>query len=147
MENHVFHDAKHYLCSALADLPEVVEQVRKDLSHPLLLLIGDLGSGKTTFTKALLRSLGSADTGSSPSYSLINEYDLSQGRFIHMDLYRLDDPAEVFRLGIENYLYESTYCIIEWPQLIMDWLEPPYHILRFEVTEGEGRKISLAQIV
>jgi len=147
MENHIYNDDKTYVCATLEELPAIVEQIKSDLSASLILMIGDLGSGKTTFTKALLNSLDSADTGSSPSYSLINEYDISQGRFIHMDLYRLDTAEEVFRLGIEDYLYESTYCVIEWPHLIIDHLEPPYAVIKFEVKDQGIREITLAHIV
>jgi len=146
MENDVFGDGKSFSCSTLTELPAIVDQIREELSASLILLIGELGSGKTTFTKALLQSLGSPDSGSSPSYSLINEYELAEGRFIHMDLYRLDKVEEVFRLGIEDYLYESTYCLVEWPQLIMDHLDPPYDILRFEVSESGLRTITLQHI-
>lgn len=146
MENGVFGDGKSFSCSELTELPVITDKIRAELAAGLILLIGDLGSGKTTFTKALLKSLGSPDTGSSPSYSLINEYELAEGRFIHMDLYRLDKVEEVFRLGIEDYLYESTYCLIEWPQLIMDHLDPPFDILRFEVSESGLRKITLQHI-
>ena len=81
-------------------------------------LYGDLGAGKTTFVKRLVEKLGSTDETSSPTYSLVNEYDVTGGKLYHIDLYRLNDEQEALEIGIEDYLYSGHYCMIEWPQVI-----------------------------
>ena len=108
-----------------------------------MLFIGDLGAGKTTFIKQLLRELGSTDLASSPSFSLINEYSTKSAAVYHIDLYRLEDATDVFNLGIEEYLYGKNFCFIEWPQIILEYLEKPYHILKIDIIENNARKITL----
>ena len=114
-----------------------------DLKHNLVLFIGDLGAGKTTIIKALLKELGSEDIGSSPSYAIINKYIADQGPVFHIDLYRLNTAEEVFQLGIEEILYADNKCFMEWPQLIIDYIDPPYHTVKIEVLEDNSRKISM----
>lgn len=93
----------------------------------LLLLEGQLGTGKTTFTQGLARGLGIAATVNSPTFTLLKEYP-GQARptqagtsrvgpaLYHFDLYRLDDPAEIFDLGFEDYFFGNGVCIVEWAE-------------------------------
>lgn len=91
----------------------------------LLLLDGQLGTGKTTFTQGLARGMGIANVVSSPTFTLLKEYvgqprpDTEQGTqggliLYHFDLYRLDDPDEIVDLGFEDYFYSSNVCVVEW---------------------------------
>lgn len=137
---------KSFISKKIEDLPELVTQLREELKHPILLFIGELGAGKTTLIKELVGQLGSIDKGSSPSYSLINEYAIPGGQLFHLDLYRLNSAQEAFALGLEETLYSGAYCLIEWPQLIMDYLEPPYHIVKIEVTNSGQRAVQLTEI-
>ncbi len=115
---------------------ELAEKILPQLGHPLLLLRGDLGAGKTTFTQVLLKNLGSKDEVSSPTYSIVNEYDTPKGTVYHFDLYRLRNIEEAYDLGIEEYLENSYLCIIEWPEIyaevLHDW---PHHSITIEVAE------------
>ncbi|MEE9439163.1 MAG: tRNA (adenosine(37)-N6)-threonylcarbamoyltransferase complex ATPase subunit type 1 TsaE [Saprospiraceae bacterium] len=81
-------------------------------------LYGDLGTGKTTFVNQLVNYLGSKDKVSSPTYSIVNEYQTDKGLLYHIDLYRLDNIEEALDIGIEEYLDSGNYCLIEWPQII-----------------------------
>jgi tRNA threonylcarbamoyladenosine biosynthesis protein TsaE len=78
---------------------------------------GQMGAGKTTFIQALCKALEVADTVSSPTYSLINEYRYPGGRIYHIDLYRLKDAEEASRAGVEECLYTGDYCMVEWPEI------------------------------
>lgn len=126
------------------EISAFVEQLLKDLEHSMILFVGDLGAGKTTIIKEILKQLGSEDTGSSPSYAIINEYKGANEPVFHIDLYRLNDAEEVFQLGFEEIIYSGRKCFIEWPQIVLDYLEPPYHILKIEVQSDNARKISLS---
>lgn len=76
---------------------------------------GPMGSGKTTLIKAICRKLGATGVVTSPTFSLINEYPMENGGMIyHFDLYRIDDPAELFDIGFEEYIYSENYVFIEW---------------------------------
>ena len=134
-----------YTYKTLVELPAIVTEIRQQFRHRLILLIGDLGAGKTTFTKELVLQLGSKDLASSPSYALINKYEADKTIY-HIDLYRLDNPEEVFHLGIEEILYGDNLCLVEWPQIIIDHIEPPYHILKIEVSDDSGRTLRLSEV-
>jgi len=105
-------------------------------------LYGDLGAGKTTFVKSLVKRLGSVEEASSPTYSLVNEYEIEEGRLYHIDLYRLNDEEEALDIGIEEYIYSGHYCLIEWPQVVEHLVEEVVTI-RIETNEDESRSIEL----
>jgi len=80
---------------------------------------GEMGAGKTTFIKALFQSLGSKDNITSPTFSIINEYDTpSSGQIYHFDFYRIQNLEEAMDIGIDEYLNSGDYCFIEWPEKI-----------------------------
>lgn len=84
----------------------------------IILFYGELGSGKTTLVKSLCEKLWVAEPVSSPTFSLINEYDSAvQGLMYHMDLYRLEKPADLVQVGLEEYLDSGHLCFIEWPEI------------------------------
>jgi len=132
-----------YIVQDLEQLETCAQNLLKDIEHPLIFFIGELGAGKTTLIKMFLKLLGSDDSGSSPSFSIINEYELLNSKIYHIDLYRLEEIGEAFQLGIEEILYSGNYCFVEWPQIIQDYIDPPYHILSIEVMENNKRKITL----
>lgn len=135
---------KKYSLHSLADLGKVVPQFLADFSSSRIFAFhGELGAGKTTFIKAICAELGVKDAMSSPSFSLVNEYHDKNGNSIyHFDLYRLKSPEEAFEIGMEEYLYSSNYCFIEWPERAEEILpEETVHVtIR---TIGETREITI----
>lgn len=108
------------------------------LQHNILLLKGNLGAGKTTFTQCLLKNLGSRDEVSSPTYSIVNEYDSPNGKIFHFDLYRMKNIEEVYDIGIDEYLDNGYLCIIEWPEIYEEELkELPHHQIIIENIDNE----------
>lgn len=82
---------------------------------------GQMGAGKTTFIKHLCGQMGTTDTVNSPTFAIVNVYDVSepyQGEVYHFDCYRLKDINEAMDFGAEDYLYSGNYCFIEWPDII-----------------------------
>lgn len=121
---------------------QIVEQIIPRLKHNILLLKGNLGAGKTTFTQFLLKKLESTDEVNSPTYSIVNEYNTPKGKVYHFDLYRLKNIEEVYDIGIEEYLDNSFLCIIEWPEVYEEELYGlNYHTMSI-VNTGENREIS-----
>lgn len=122
----------------LEDWQRVIDNILPQLKYNILLLNGDLGAGKTTFTKFLLARLGSSDEVSSPTYSIVNEYDTENGKVYHFDLYRMSSMEEVYDIGIEEYLYNGFLNIIEWADVyLLELYDTPYHQLNIEEKEGK----------
>lgn len=89
-----------------------------------------MGAGKTTFIKAICHFLGVSDTMSSPTYSIVNEYNTSSGsKLFHFDLYRLKSPHELLDLGFEEYVSSGDYLFIEWPEMAMPFLDSYVRII------------------
>ncbi|MEP6756486.1 MAG: tRNA (adenosine(37)-N6)-threonylcarbamoyltransferase complex ATPase subunit type 1 TsaE [Chthonomonadales bacterium] len=108
----------------------------------VVLLTGDLGAGKTTFTQGIASGCGCADEITSPTFTLINEYSTAQGRFVHMDLYRLELQDEVAGLGFEDYLRDDTILVVEWPDRLRN-LKPRKAIEIALTEENGGRRIEI----
>jgi tRNA threonylcarbamoyladenosine biosynthesis protein TsaE len=125
----------------LEEWKDIVNQIIPNLQHNILLLKGNLGAGKTTFSQFLLKELGSSDEISSPTYSIVNEYDTPKGKVFHFDLYRLKSVEEAYDFGIEEYLDNGYLSIIEWPEIYTDELEGyDFHEMILTNTEY-GREI------
>jgi tRNA threonylcarbamoyladenosine biosynthesis protein TsaE len=126
-----------------------LEKVAGDLlqfagSQRIFLFYGEMGAGKTTFIKALCRRLGVSEGMSSPTFSIINEYLARDGKKIyHFDFYRIKSEQEAIDAGVEEYFDSGSYCLIEWPEKIINLLPEPG--IRVEIrTEGTNRQITFS---
>jgi len=108
-------------------------------------LHGDLGAGKTTFVKKLVSMLNSEEEASSPTYSLVNEYAIPDGKLYHIDLYRLNDTYEAQDMGIEEYLDSGEYCLVEWPEIIEHLVDQAV-IIRIETLADNSRKFEIEML-
>jgi tRNA threonylcarbamoyladenosine biosynthesis protein TsaE len=105
----------------LSDLPLVAQQLLKFAGNEKIFIFdGDMGAGKTTFIKTFCQVLGVHDVVSSPTYSIVNEYDSATGQVYHFDFYRIKDIQEAFDLGYEEYFYGGGMCLIEWPEKVAE---------------------------
>jgi len=102
----------------------------------LITLQGDLGSGKTTLSRALIQALGHKGAVKSPTYTLVEPYELASGRVLHYDLYRINDPEELHFLGLRDNLGPDTLTLIEWPERGEQWLPKPDLALSFTVVNN-----------
>jgi tRNA threonylcarbamoyladenosine biosynthesis protein TsaE len=121
------------------------EQLARELpSHCVVLLIGNLGAGKTTLAKGIAKGLGAAapDDVSSPTYTLIHEY--GDGRLYHIDLYRLDTARAVAGLGLDEIFERDAVVLIEWGERFSELMPAGRFEVRLEV-QGEGRRVSFSR--
>jgi tRNA threonylcarbamoyladenosine biosynthesis protein TsaE len=108
----------------------------------LVFLNGELGAGKTTLTRGVLRASGHKSAVKSPTYTLVEEYDTPKGKFFHFDLYRVKDPEELEWIGIRDYLEQQGLCFIEWPELGKGQLPVPDIVISMKA-EGDGRIVEI----
>ncbi len=100
---------------------------------------GAMGSGKTTIIKAICKWLGAVDMVSSPTFTLVNEYKTSAGEpLYHIDFYRIRKPEEAFDFGLEEYLTGMSYCFLEWPELVENYL--PVETIKIRITVGNNEE-------
>jgi len=108
----------------------------------LVFLHGDLGAGKTTLTRGVLRAAGHKGAVKSPTYTLVEEYDVAERIVFHFDLYRVKDPEELEWIGIRDYLEQQSLCFIEWAEQGKGFLPQPDIELSIAV-EGEARVVKI----
>jgi len=108
----------------------------------LIFLQGDLGTGKTTLVRGLLRHLGFKGTVKSPTYALVEPYHIAGRDIYHFDLYRLADPEELEYMGVRDYLSSDALCLIEWPEKAQGFL-PPENLNLFIQHDDTSRNIRI----
>jgi tRNA threonylcarbamoyladenosine biosynthesis protein TsaE len=140
-----------YICKMeivyhLRDINKAATSFRHVLNNKQVIAFsGEMGSGKTTFIHALCVTMGVTDTVSSPTFSIINEYDSDDGNIYHIDLYRCKNEEEAIRAGVEDCIYSGNYCFIEWPSKA-EGIFPP-DTLRVEIIaiDENTRKIEMKE--
>lgn len=128
----------------IKELPDAARQLL-DFSgeERVFLFEGDMGVGKTTFIKSICEKLGADDTASSPTYSIVNEYDLPHGKIFHFDFFRIKNEVEAYDLGFEEYVSSGHYCFIEWPERIEGLWPMSYIKVTMAETDENVRTIRL----
>ena len=114
-------------------------------SGAILFLKGPLGAGKTTFTRGFLRGLGYASKVKSPTYTLVEPYDIQGKKIFHFDLYRLTHASELEQIGIRDYFTHGAICLIEWPEKGFPLL-PAADLICHIVFKDKGREITIEAV-
>ena len=109
----------------------------------MIYLEGGLGAGKTTFCRGLMRGLGHDQAVKSPTFTVVEPYQLSGLDIYHCDLYRLSDPEELDYMGFEDYVHDRSICLVEWPDKGRGVLSPPDVVLSMAAEEGEQRVLDV----
>jgi len=115
------------------------EFISKIGDNKIISFNAEMGAGKTTFIKAICKVLGVTDVATSPTFSIVNEYNAPNGDLIyHFDFYRLEQPEEALDFGLYEYLDSGNLCFIEWPEMIGSLL--PENILEVSITVNENQE-------
>jgi len=127
--------------------PEQTEKVGQALGKVLqpgtiVAYEGDLGAGKTAFTRGLARGLGAEETVTSPTYTIVNEYLSGRLPLFHFDMYRLGSSDELWDIGWEDYLERDGVCAVEWSENVADAMENAIRVI-IEKTGEDSRKITI----
>lgn len=128
----------------LEELDQVAKKVLKNTDTKILLFHGDMGTGKTTLIQELINQLGGDKKQvSSPTFSLVNEYEVSDGLVYHFDFYRIDNEEEAYDIGIEDYLDSGHWIFIEWPNKIEKILQFIGKNVYLNRNDDESRTLNL----
>jgi len=112
-----FIDTSMQITFSLDEIQDVAKQILSRNLKKVITFHAEMGVGKTTLIKVLVKELGVQDMASSPTFSLVNEYEGKSGEKIyHFDLYRLNSEEEAYDMGIDEYFYSGDWCFIEWPE-------------------------------
>ncbi|HEY9168862.1 MAG TPA: tRNA (adenosine(37)-N6)-threonylcarbamoyltransferase complex ATPase subunit type 1 TsaE [Lutibacter sp.] len=129
---------------ALEELPAIAKEVIKTAKNKVLLFYGEMGVGKTTLIKEIVKQLGSLDRVSSPTFSLVNEYHtVNSEKLYHFDFYRINNESEALDIGVEEYFYSDCWCLIEWPEKVKNLVPLNSVLIKITVNDNQLRTIEL----
>lgn len=130
---------------SLDEIKQVVKKIIVEKPHKVILFHGTMGVGKTTLIKALAKELGVTDSTSSPTFSIVNEYQAEDNQTVfHFDMYRLKSEIEALDMGIDDYLYSGNWCFIEWAEKIPNLLPDTYSTIHLEQAVDGKRHLRLS---
>jgi len=129
---------------SLQQLPQIAKELLQFSKYKIVLFYGDMGVGKTTLIKEIVKQLGVSDTVSSPTFSLVNEYHTKNNEKVyHFDFYRIDNEEEAMDMGIEEYFYSDSWCLVEWPNKVENLLPLKSVIVTITTTNNQQRTIEI----
>jgi len=129
---------------SLESLSEIASEIITSAKNKTLLFYGEMGAGKTTLIKEICMQLKVVDTVSSPTFSLVNEYKTSKETSVfHFDFYRIIKEEEALDIGIEEYLYDKNWCLIEWPQNVENLLPLESVQIHLSILNNGKRNVQL----
>lgn len=135
-------DIKHFKLNSEKETEEFGMRLAAELeAGDVIALVGELGAGKTTLAKAIAKGLGVEETLTSPTFTILQEYESGRLPLYHFDVYRVHGEDELFEIGMEDYFYRSGVCLIEWADLIENLLPENTRTIKLARGESESERI------
>lgn len=128
----------------IQEIKKIAKKIIKVSSYKTLLFYGEMGAGKTTLIKELVKQIGSKDRVSSPTFSLVNEYISENDYIYHFDFHRINTEEEAYDIGFEEYLDKNNWIFIEWPEKIKNLLPQNNTKISIVKKTDKTRKISIS---
>lgn len=129
---------------SLEDIDRVAQQILDQNPKKVILFQAEMGTGKTTLIKVLCKALGVEDIISSPTFSLVNEYETTSGEQVyHFDFYRLKSETEALDFGVDDYLYSGSFCFLEWPEKIINLIPDEHTVITITTLKNGNRKLEM----
>jgi tRNA threonylcarbamoyladenosine biosynthesis protein TsaE len=129
---------------SLDEISKVAQQILGKKPHKVILFHGEMGVGKTTLIKALAKELGVNSATSSPTFSLVNEYQTTNNQIVyHFDFYRLNKETEALDMGADEYFYSGNWCFIEWAEKIPNLIPDAHSVIQISLLPDGKRSLSL----
>ncbi|MFV5693172.1 tRNA (adenosine(37)-N6)-threonylcarbamoyltransferase complex ATPase subunit type 1 TsaE [Flavobacterium sp. LT1R49] len=129
---------------SLDQLEEVAQKIIAENPKKVILFHGEMGVGKTTLIKQLCKTLGVLGATSSPTFSLVNEYQTTANQIVyHFDFYRLNHEVEALDMGVDDYLYSGNWCFIEWAEKIPNLIPETHSVITIELLPDGKRSLEL----
>ena len=130
---------------SLHQLEDVAQKILIENPNKVILFHGEMGVGKTTLIKQLCKNLGVTDATSSPTFSLVNEYETTSNQLVyHFDFYRLNKETEALDMGIDDYLYSDNWCFIEWAEKIPNLIPQSHSVITISLLSDGNRTLQLS---
>ena len=125
-------------------LESVAHQIIAQQPQKVILFHGEMGVGKTTLIKQLCENLGVLEATSSPTFSLVNEYEIANNQLVyHFDFYRLKNEMEALDMGADDYFYSGNWCFIEWAEKIPNLIPEAHSVITIELLADGKRHLQL----
>jgi len=130
---------------SLDEINNVAQQILDQNPNKVILFHGEMGVGKTTLIKALAKILGVKEVTSSPTFSLVNEYQTANNQIVyHFDFYRLNNEIEAMDMGADEYLYSGNWCFIEWAEKIPNLVPDSHSVISITLLPDNKRSLELS---
>jgi tRNA threonylcarbamoyladenosine biosynthesis protein TsaE len=130
---------------SIDQLEEVAQKIIANNPKKVILFHGEMGVGKTTLIKQLCKTLGVTGATSSPTFSLVNEYEANDNQLVyHFDFYRLNKEEEALDMGVDDYLYSGNWCFIEWAEKISNLIPETHSVITISLLTDGKRSLTLS---
>ena len=127
----------------LFEINSIAKEILNSLDSRIILIYGEMGVGKTTLIRELVKELGYTRDISSPTFSIVNEYELLENLVYHFDFYRIESEEEIYDIGFEDYLQTGNWIFIEWPEKVKHFIHEQVNEIYLFEEDNNKRSINL----